>query len=192
MTKSIERINSDSSVFWAEMTPCEHLVQIYEDDEAFLNTLEGFIADGLQSGDGVVVIATAPHIKGLGERLELRGIDVDAARKNDTYVVLDADETLPRFIDNGWPNDDRFHELIKDVLARARGNNRRVRAFGELVAVLWGNGHSAATVRLEHLWHNLCRDEDFALFCAYPKIGFTDFAIKSLEDICSVHSRVIA
>ena len=58
-------------------------------------------------------------------------------------------------------------------------------------AVLWAQGHNAAAVRLEHLWHNPCKGEDFSLFCAYPKIGFTDYALKSMEDICTAHSQVI-
>src|SRR5688500_19228341 len=53
---------------------------------------------------------------------------------------------------------------------------RSVRAFGEMVAVLWANGHNGATVRLEHLWHAFCQSEAFSLFCAYPKTGFTQDA----------------
>ncbi len=60
---------------------------------------------------------------------------------------------------------------------KTRRDGRRVRAFGEMVAVLWDQGQNAATVRLEHLWHKLCPEEkDFSLFCTYPKAGFTDFA----------------
>lgn len=185
------RERSGSEIFWGELTPCEHLVQIYEDDAVFLDTLEGFVAGGLKAGDGVIVIATTPHIRGLDERLSSVGIDVDAARDNGDYVVLDAEETLSKFITNGWPDDDKFRELVTGVLSLVRGDERRVRAFGEMVAVLWAQGHNAATVRLEYLWHNLCQERDFSLFCAYPKIGFTEFALKSLQDICDVHSRVI-
>ncbi|MBC7900074.1 MAG: MEDS domain-containing protein [Saprospiraceae bacterium] len=180
-----------SEIFWGELSPSEHLLQIYEDDEIFLDTLEGFVAGGLKAGDGVVVLATESHITGLDMRLSSQGIDINAARLNGDYIVVDAEEALSVFIADGWPNDDQFHELVADLLRRARSDERRVRAFGELVAVLWGRGHIAATVRLEYLWHNLCRERGFSLFCAYPKIGFTDFALKSMQEICDVHSRVI-
>jgi len=41
-----------SEVFWGEIAPCEHLVQIYDNDGAFLDSLEGFVAGGLRAGDG--------------------------------------------------------------------------------------------------------------------------------------------
>lgn len=94
-------------------------------------------------------------------------------------------------MDDNWPNDDRFYGTIGAVLASARGDGRHVRAFGEMVALLWANGHSGATVRLEYLWHNLCQAEAFSLLCAYPKIGFTDDMQASLNEILANHSRVV-
>jgi hypothetical protein len=47
-------------------------------------------------------------------------------------------------------------------------------------------------VRLEHLWHQVCEDKQFRLFCAYPKAGFTRDSHESLQEICDTHSRVIA
>jgi hypothetical protein len=76
--------------------------------------------------------------------------------------------------------------------SRARQNEGRVRAFGEMVAVLWANGHNGATVRLEHLWHAFCQSEAFSLFCAYPKSGFTQDASTSIKEICATHSKVIS
>jgi len=67
-----------------------------------------------------------------------------------------------------------------------------VRAFGEMVAILWAQGNSGATVRLEHLWQDLCQEQNLALFCAYPRCGFTLDSAQSIEDICAAHSRVIA
>jgi hypothetical protein len=60
-----------------------------------------------------------------------------------------------------------------------------------MVALLWAQGHSGATVHLEHLWHALCAAESFALFCAYPKNGFTQDAAASMQEICEAHSKVI-
>ena len=180
-----------TEIFWGEMSPCEHSVQIYENDERFLETLEEFVVSGLIAGECAIVVATAPHRKALAARLTSRGIDMEEVRRRDAYIVLDAQDTLSEFVNNGWPDEDKFRELATGLLKRARANGRRVRAFGEMVAVLWANGHSAATVRLEHLWDDLCKEEDFIIFCAYPRIGFTDFALKSLEDICAAHSRVL-
>jgi hypothetical protein len=67
-----------------------------------------------------------------------------------------------------------------------------VRAFGEMVAILWQQGHNGATVQLENLWNQLHGKNDFSLFCAYPKIGFTQNAAESIQKICACHSRVIS
>jgi hypothetical protein len=180
------------NTFWGEMAPCEHLVQIYENHPVFLDSLEGFLAGGLAAGDGVIVIATSDHLAALDARLEKQGFNLDAARSQDHYIALDAEETLSKFMVSGWPDEDLFEQLVSQLIARARGNGRRVRAFGEMVAVLWAGGHNGATVRLEHLWHAICQKEAFSLFCAYPKIGFTQDAESSLKDICAAHSRVLA
>jgi len=44
--------NESIQVFWGEIAPCDHLVQIYHNDTIFLNTLEGFATCGLLAGGG--------------------------------------------------------------------------------------------------------------------------------------------
>ena len=178
--------------FWAEIAPCEHLVQIYADDDVFLKSLEGFVASGLETGDGVVVIATPSHRQALEERLRRRDFDLAAASLKDQFIALDAEQTLARFMVDGWPDDERFQRMVADLVGRAGGNGRRVRAFGEMVSILWSRGDCGATVRLEYLWNNLCKQGTFSLFCAYPKIGFTESPDIAVQAICAVHSRVIS
>lgn len=180
-----------SEVFWGELTPCDHLVQIYETEQRFLETLQTFVATGLERGEAVVPIATPGHIAALEARLELDGLDLRAMKACDQFISLDALETLSLFMVDGWPDDDRFRQMVSGLLKRLRGKDRRVRAFGEMVALLWGQGRSAATMRLEHLWHMLCRSESFALYRAYPKAGFTQKLAAGINEICAAHSRVI-
>ena len=178
-------------IFWGEIAPCEHVVQIYENDGAFLDSLEGFVADGVAGGDAVVVIATPPHLEALRRRIVERGIDVIAAENEDRYIALTAKEALSEFIVDGWPDDALFHAMIDRILKRAQAGARRVRAFGEMVALLWAQGHNGATVRLEHLWGQICRERLLSLFCAYPRTGFTRDAADSIREICATHSRVV-
>lgn len=178
--------------FWGEIAPCEHMLQMYTHDDAFLDTLCGFVGNGLQCGDGVIVIATAAHVSALEGRLAGTGIDLAAARRRDQYIALDAELTLSRFIVNGWPDEEIFDPLVTGLIARAGRGGRRVRAFGEMVAILWAQGHAGATVRLEYLWQVLCRREAFSLLCAYPRTGFTQDMTASVREICSAHSRMIA
>lgn len=179
-------------IFWGEIAPTEHLVHFYDDDDVFLDSLEDFVASGLALDDTVILIATPAHIERLEERLTARGIDVAAARRRDYYIALDAEEVLSSFMENGWPDEERFRQMVSDLLSRARQQDRRIRVFGEMVAVLWAQGHRGATVRLEHLWHMYCESEDFSLYCAYPQLGLTQDAAEAVEAICAAHSRVIS
>jgi hypothetical protein len=183
---------SSSNVFWGEIAPCDHVCQIYENDEVFFDLLEGFIIGGLKANDCVIVIATAIHLKFLNERLASLGYNLEELIRKDQYIPLNAEVTLSKFMVNDWPDEVLFVELVSDLMLKARKNDRQVRAFGEMVAILWDQGHSGATVHLEHLWNRFCKNESFCLFCAYPKIGFTQDANESLLNICGSHTKMIA
>ena len=180
-------------IIWNEIGPAEHFCQLYEDDTVLMETVDGFIGPGILSGDGAVVIATPAHLRGLNERLAARGINVAAAIARDQYMPLDAATTLSRFMNNGWPDQARFLEVTHEIIKRASHGCRRVRAFGEMVALLWSQGNRTATIRLEKLWNDLGKSEAFSLFCAYPKRGFSvEGGHASLIDICAAHSRIIS
>ena len=183
--------SSEAQVFWGEIAPCEHIAQFYEHDGVLLDALVGFIGGGLKAGESGIVIATAEHLRSLEEQLRGSGVDVARARSQDQYLALEAEEALARFMVKQWPDDQLFGELVSELITRARGKSRRVRAFGEMVALLWARGDQAATIRLEYLWHQICQSQAFSLFCAYPKTGFTEDTSKSMSQICAAHSRII-
>jgi hypothetical protein len=185
------RTGDDVKAFWAELKPCDHLVEMYEAEGDFLDSLETYVHGGLDAGDSVVLIATEEHLAALEDRLASKGVDLGPARKADRYIELDADETLAKFMVNGWPDEGRFKEVVAGLLARASANGGNVRAFGEMVAILWAKKLYAATVRLEHLWHRFCAEEGFSLLCAYPVSGPTSSTALSMREICQAHSHVI-
>jgi hypothetical protein len=191
MSMNPDDFQGQTKMFWGEIAPREHLVQFYEDEQVFLDTLEGFVGGGLKAGDSIILIAVATHIKALEDRLKANGLDVEAARSQNQYIAEEAEAVLAKFMANSWPDEELFIKVITELLGRARGHSPKVRAFGEMVAVLWARGDTGATVRLEYLWHNLCQTEGFSLFCAYPRVGFTQDSTESLNEICATHSKVI-
>jgi hypothetical protein len=182
---------TDTKIFWGEIAPCDHVVQIYENDEVFLDMLAGFAGSGINAGDCVIIIATKAHLNVLEQRLVSLGVHVDALIENDTYIPLEADKCLSTFMVNDWPDENLFTKFVSNLLKRAHKYNRQVRAFGEMVALLWAQGHNGATVQLEHLWNKFCEKEAFCLFCAYPKAGFTRDINDSIRHICGTHSKII-
>jgi hypothetical protein len=97
---------------------------------------------------------------------------------------------IAKFFVDEWPDEDLFRQVIVDVLQVAACRGRKVRAFGEMVALLWAKGLCGATIRLEHLWTEFCRSQSFSLFCAYPKSGFTENAADDMARVRQVHSEV--
>ena len=181
-----------ADIFWGEIAPCDHVLQIYENDGVFLDALTGFVGGGINTGDSCVVIATDNHLKALEKRLESYGIHIGALMSENRYIPLDAQETLSRFMINGWPDENLFNQTVSEIFKKGRNHSDRgIRAFGEMVAILWAEGNNGATVRLEHLWNKFCQKETFSLFCAYPKSGFTEAISESMNHICSAHAKMI-
>lgn len=187
-----EWISCNPQVFWGEIAPYEHIVQIYESKAVFLDLLEGYVLDGFRSGDCVIIIATDEHLKALNKRLKKNGCNLGALISDHQYIPLDAAATLSTFMRNGWPDETLFMAMIKSIISKAKARSRQVRAFGEMVALLWQQGHNGATVQLEHLWNRFCETESLCLFCAYPKAGFTQSIDDSLHSICCSHSKVVS
>jgi PAS domain S-box-containing protein len=170
----------------------EHLVQFYEDDENLLDTLEHFLGAGLASGEPLLVIATEDHRTRLVRRL--RSVNVEAAVDSGRVVLLDARETLARFLVNGMPDADRFHRVVDDLMARVTmGRPARVRAFGEMVDLLWRDGARTAAIRLEELWNEAAVVHRFSLLCAYVMANFVKGAGgPDLATVCDQHTHVLA
>ena len=180
-----------TGAFWSGLAPADHLCQLYGHEIHMIDALTTFTDVGLRAGESVVVIATAAHLHQLEQRLRGNWVDIDRARWEDRYIAVLAQETLNRFVVDGWPDEEKFNAVAEGLLKRARGNGRKVRAFGEMVALLWAEGNAGATIRLEHLWNSLQQREKFSLLCAYPRSAFGDESAATQRTICSLHSRVI-
>lgn len=177
---------------WAAMNDSEHFVQFYEADGFLLNSLGGFIGTAINSGDAALVVATQAHRDGLDELLAANGLDVVNAKASGQFVSIDAAETLSQFMVNGVPQLDRFNEVVGGIISSASDGRPRVRAFGEMVALLWAEGEYQAAIRLEEMWNELQKAHTFSLFCAYPMNGQSGQKLMEPHSgVCTVHTRVI-
>lgn len=169
-----------------------HFVQFYDSDEFLLDSVSGFLGAGLGSGEGAVVIAREDYRERLERKLAKLGFDVAGARAHDQYVAVDAATTLRGFMDEGYPRQDLFDEVIRRLVGRAARNRRRVRCFGEMVALLWEAGNLPAAIRLEQFWETLTREGRVSLFCAYPVANIHGRVLDAaLTEICRHHSSVL-
>ena len=92
------------------------------------------------------------------------------------------------------PDWTRFSALLGDVLERCRRQSPHaiVRAYGEMVDLLWRDGQRQAALSLEGMWNDLARHHALSLLCAYVMGNFYRTGdAESFHDICRTHSHVL-
>ena len=170
----------------------DHFVQVYESDPFLIGSMTRFMAPGLNGSDAAIVVATKPHREALELALTKAGCDLQTAAEQGRYVSLDAAEMLSRFMIDGIPDPMRFTDSVGGVVARTAPTGRRVRIFGEMVALLWADGNMTAAIELEQLWNDLARLHPFTLFCAYPVTVLASEAdIETFSQVAETHVRVL-
>jgi hypothetical protein len=168
-----------------------HAVQFYGSDSSLFTTVAGFLSQGLVDGNPAVIIATPAHRVAILEHLRARFIDVDEAKRRGDLLVLDAHQTLSAFMVGDEPSPERFQttvgKLVEDLF-RSRSDRILVRAYGEMVDVLWKEGRSNAAIRLEMLWNALAMRHRFALLCGYAMGNFYK-QTQLFEEVCLQHTH---
>jgi len=185
---------------WSELLdraePEEHIVQLYGGDDPLLTrNASRFLAEGLRSGDGLIVISTSAHAEAILRQLNQASVNPLQALEDGRLVFLDARTTLDRFLVDGEPDRELFRGVVDSVLQdlRTRSLSGKIRAFGEMVGLLWVDGQQAAALRLEHYWNELLVGSASSLFCAYP-IDIFDGATEmdGLDELLCAHTHMYA
>src|SRR5687767_7163074 len=169
-----------------------HAVQFYGDETELFKTIGTFLSEGLVSGQPAIVIATPDHAAAIQDALSSHLIDVARARHLGDLIMLDAEETLGTFMHNGTPDKLLFERQVGSLMEQTiRGRVRTpLRAYGEMVDVLWRRGQTDAAIRLEVMWNELASLHTFSLLCGYAIGNFYKEASK-LEDVARQHTHVI-
>lgn len=176
-----------------------HTAHFYSSDEVLLAEVAQRLAATLAAGGAAIVIATAPHRRSLEQQLRMRGLEPWRLADQGRWRALEVAETLDQFVVEGWPSEKRFVPLIRGIIdemtaAVAQGMRTAeppVAVFGEMGAHLWGQGQTAAALRLEQLWNRLGRGRRFHMFCGWPLFYFSrDTDAVDVQRICSQHTHV--
>jgi len=174
--------------------PCDHVVQLYQDEEFLSRAVCRFAGGALANGEGIILVPTLSHWNAIRPRLEAEGVDVKAARERGQLTVVDADECLPRFMRNSMPDSSIFFGLAADVIGKARAGVRyeKVRWWGEMVNVLWEQGNAAASMNLEDQFDQLAKKHDVAIFCSFLMDNFNgEVHTHMLPRLGTNHSHLI-
>jgi len=167
-----------------------HGVQFYNDPDGLCRIVGSFIGEGLEQGSLAVIIATPDHTARIESCLQQRGADVDALKRLCHLITLDARDTLELFMMDGMPNPSAFRRTVGGILTSVRRGREHctIRAYGEMVDLLWKDGREAAAIRLETLWNQLGSTHDFGLLCGYSMGNFYKGA--AIDEIKSQHSHL--
>jgi hypothetical protein len=179
-----------------EARPQSHFVQLHDatDDAVLLANIGRYLAEGLVRGEVALVIATEGHRAGVPAAVAKAGFAPEAALCDGQLVLLDAHETLDRLMVDGQPNPQRFTEVVGSLMRDlgARTGSRGIRAYGEMVGVLWSAERYAAAIRLEELWNALLAEGGFKLFCAYPIDVFGEgFRPDDVDALLANHTHLL-
>jgi hypothetical protein len=85
-----------------------HAVQFYGNDDNLCETVAGFLAQGFVDRHPAIIIATPAHTISILERLKARLIDTDRAQRTSDLIVMDAKQSLDRFMDGDMPDAHQF------------------------------------------------------------------------------------
>jgi anti-sigma regulatory factor (Ser/Thr protein kinase) len=169
-----------------------HVVQFYAHDSELIPTVGAYLLEGVNAGEIAIAITTEAHRNAFQAHLDAAGVNLDQARREGTLVWLDAAETLAKFMPGGKISPDAFHEVIGGLVREAVATGKPVRAYGEMVALLWDDGDVLAAIDLESLWNDLGQEVPFSLFCAYHSDSVTGSEhAEALEQVCHLHSSVV-
>lgn len=166
--------------------PRDHEVLFYDVDHDLVEHLAGYVQEGLSTGESCLVIATPEHRAAL--RVRVGDEVLTAAARDGAYVELDAEDTLRLFLLDGVPDvvlfDGTVGQFVRDQAVRGP-----VRAYGEMVSLLWAQGSPRGALALEALWNQLRGSVGFSLLCAYPA---RDLGARGRAAVCGTHSALVA
>ncbi len=188
-----------------------HAVLFYGHDEELAERVVGYLLEAFAKGGVAVVIATPEHRRKFEARLrKALGGDaaLAAAADSGAYLPLDARETVRALMPAdrldpapasrldpapaGRLDPVAFDRVIGDLIRQAGTGGRPVRAYGEMVALLWDDGLVNAAIQLEAMWNELGRAHSFSLFCGYPAGSVTrDGHLDAFAAMCRLHQEVV-
>jgi anti-sigma regulatory factor (Ser/Thr protein kinase) len=169
----------------------EHVVKFYADDADLTSVVVAYLGAALVGGESVIVIAAPGHREAFRAGLASIGVDVEAARRDGRLDMVDAEEALARIMVDGAPDPAAFDAVVGPLVCRA-GATGGVRAYGEMVALLWDAGNVVGAIDLERLWNRLQEEMSFSLLCAYACAAADALdGGDGFSEICRLHSDVV-
>lgn len=172
-------------------TERDHALHLYDDDTALATTVATFLGPGFAADDAIIAIGTRAHVAAIEQRLRSDGRDVDEAVRTGRYVSLDARPVIARLLRNGLPTTETFADVVGRHIERLAVEHGNVRAFGEIVSLLWQDGKRTAALRLEDLWNDALGYHPLTLVCGYATRVVGAESGAAAKRIAAAHTHIL-
>src|SRR3954464_8116128 len=114
----------------------DHFVHFYEEDDVLAAEVARFLRNGMGNGGAAILISRPKHAEQIFREWRQSRFDATDALGRGQLIVLDAAETLERFVVDGKVDAARFDEVIGGVVRSALARFDHLVAFGEMVSLL--------------------------------------------------------
>ena len=172
-----------------------HAVHFYKDSQSLAQVAASFLCEGIGKGERVVVVSTPTHLTAIVKAVERHSVDLAQLKKSGKWLAFDARRTLSSLMAGGRIDLTRFKVQFADVVGDwyASDPSLSMRAYGEMVDLLYREGDVAGAMQLEDLWTDLAALHKFPILCGYAVSSFFKEPRGSsrFSDVCRRHSHVI-
>lgn len=170
---------------WLASPAGNHVVAYYDNDNSLVQSVCDFLRAGTDAGETCIVIARSEIITKLYREYSSTS-GFSHTLSNEKHLVFRAEAVLDNFMINGMPNRTKFFKTIRELLDEADNKGKPVRAYGDMVALLWEQGNKEGAVALEELWSEATQKYHFSRYCAYPHTDFKNH--EAHAQITALHS----
>ena len=185
-------MNSTNKAWYLAGSSGKHRVEVCPDDTSQVEKLTRYLMEGFRNNEAMIVIARPALRTAVTAQLALMGWDVQAIKNLGQIRFFDADFLISRFTIDGVLDEEFFQEYVGTHLEDLRLRFGKVRIFGGMVALLWGQGKYSEAMQVEEFWCNLLEQHEAMLLCSYSLSHIQPSSFQeSLDFICKCHNHLI-
>ncbi len=165
------------------MPDTSHAVVFFERDEALVDVLAAFAAEGLDAGERVIVIATPQHVASLVSALGKRAVPHPPANH---LVLFYAADAIRRVAPDGAVDARRLFDWLGPLIDQGP-----CRVFGEMVSLLAERGRLEAAFELEAAGDELAHRKQVRVLCGYDLRHLANMAVGERERLAASHGVIV-
>ena len=167
-----------------------HIAHVYLDPHVLVRSIADFMLEGVRLSEPMLMIATEERRLAVADEIRVRLGAREGTEVAKQIAMFDAADTLKTFMVKGMPDEDLFDGNVGRIVRKACKGVKRLRAYGEMVDLLCGEGNVRAMIRLEEMWNALGAKHSFTLLCAYDRENLTREGRDAFNGVRATHNSL--